>query len=119
MAHAWHPNFPAAYEPCHRAQVNAGPVIKSNSNQRYTTDGLTAAKFIDFCEEAGVPWQQYSHRSDLGCGSTIGPILAARLGIPAVDVGCPMWAMHSIRESAGVMDQLWMTQALTCALNRA
>ena len=119
MAHAWHPNYPSAYEPCHRALVNAGPVIKSNSNQRYTTDGQTAAQFIDFCTEAGVPWQQYSHRSDLGCGSTIGPTLAARLGVPAVDVGCPMWAMHSIRESAGVMDQYWMQQALTCAFNRA
>lgn len=112
MAHAWNPNFPAAYEPGHRVLVNGGPVIKCNANQRYTTGADTAARFIAACEAAGVPWQQYAHRSDLGCGSTIGPILAARLGIPSVDVGAPMWAMHSLRESAGVLDHHWMTAAL-------
>jgi aspartyl aminopeptidase len=115
MAHAWHPNFPAAYEPCHRVLVNAGPVIKSNANQRYSTDAQTAARFMAICQRAGVPCQQYAHRTDLGCGSTIGPILAARLGIPAVDVGSPMWAMHSIRESAGVLDHGYMIAALTAA----
>jgi aspartyl aminopeptidase len=115
MAHAWNPNFPAAYEPCHRVLVNAGPVIKSNANQRYSTDAQTAARFMAICEKAGVPCQQYAHRTDLGCGSTIGPIVAARLGIPAVDVGSPMWAMHSIRESAGVQDHAWMIAALTAA----
>ncbi|RIX42465.1 MAG: M18 family aminopeptidase [Rhodocyclales bacterium GT-UBC] len=115
MAHAWHPNFPAAYEPCHRVLVNAGPVIKSNANQRYSTDAQTAARFMAICQRAGVPCQQYAHRTDLGCGSTIGPILAARLGIPAVDVGSPMWAMHSIRESAGVLDHGYMIAALSAA----
>ena len=116
MAHGWHPNFPSAYEPCHKALVNGGPVIKSNANQRYSTDAATAARFMAICAEAGVPCQQYAHRTDLGCGSTIGPIIAARLGVPSVDVGAPMWAMHSIRESAGVQDHLWMTKALTVAL---
>lgn len=116
MAHGWHPNFPAAYEPCHRALVNAGPVIKSNANQRYSTGAETAARFMAICEKAGVPCQQYAHRTDLGCGSTIGPILAARLGIPAVDVGNPMWAMHSLRESAGVQDHAWMIAAMQQAL---
>ncbi len=115
MAHAWHPNFPAAYEPCHRVLVNAGPVIKSNANQRYSTNAETAARFMALCQKAGVPCQQYAHRTDLGCGSTIGPIVAARLGIPSVDVGSPMWAMHSIRESAGVLDHHYMTAALTAA----
>ena len=115
MAHAWHPNFPAAYEPCHKVTVNAGPVIKSNANQRYSTDAGTAARFMALCEKAGVPCQQYAHRTDLGCGSTIGPIVASRLGIPSVDVGSPMWAMHSIRESAGVLDHAYMTAALTAA----
>lgn len=115
MAHAWHPNFPAAYEPGHHVQVNAGPVIKSNANQRYSTSAETAARFMAICERAGVPCQQYAHRTDLGCGSTIGPIVAARLGIASVDVGSPMWAMHSIRESAGVLDHGWMTAALTAA----
>ena len=112
MAHAYHPNFPAAYEPCHRVQVNAGPVIKSNANQRYTTGADTAARFIALCERAGVPFQQYAHRTDLGCGSTIGPIVASRLGIASVDVGAPMWAMHSARESAGVLDHGYMSAVL-------
>ena len=115
MAHAWHPNFPAAYEPCHRVTVNAGPVIKSNANQRYSTSADTAARFMALCEQAGVPCQQYAHRTDLGCGSTIGPIVAARLGIASVDVGSPLWAMHSIRESAGVLDHAYMIAALTAS----
>jgi aspartyl aminopeptidase len=108
MAHAYHPNFPAAYEPCHHALVNHGPVIKTNANQRYSTGADTAAKFIQLCELAGVPYQQYAHRTDLGCGSTIGPIVAANLGIASVDVGSPMWAMHSLRESAGALDHEYM-----------
>jgi aspartyl aminopeptidase len=108
MAHAYHPNFPAAYEPCHHALVNHGPVIKTNANQRYSTGADTAAKFIQLCEHAGVPYQQYAHRTDLGCGSTIGPIVAANLGIASVDVGSPMWAMHSLRESAGALDHEYM-----------
>ncbi len=115
MAHAWNPNFPAAYEPCHRVTVNAGPVIKSNANQRYSTSADTAARFMALCEQAGVPCQQYAHRTDLGCGSTIGPIVAARLGIASVDVGSPLWAMHSIRESAGVLDHAYMIAALTAS----
>ncbi len=112
MAHAWHPNFPQAYEPGHRVMVNGGPVIKSNANQRYSTNAETAARFMAACAAAGVPCQHYAHRTDLGCGSTIGPIVAANLGVPSVDVGSPMWAMHSIRESAGVLDHAYMIAAL-------
>jgi aspartyl aminopeptidase len=112
MAHAYHPNFPAAYEPDHKLRVNGGPVIKTNANQRYVTGAETAARFMAACETAGVPCQQYSHRSNLGCGSTIGPIVAARLGVPSVDVGSPMWAMHSARESAGAADPALMIAAL-------
>ncbi len=115
MAHAYQPSFPAAYEPGHKVMVNKGPVIKTNSNQRYTTSAETAARFMSFCDQAGVPCQQYAHRADLGCGSTIGPIVAARLGIPSVDVGSAMWAMHSIRESAGARDQTYMVAALAVA----
>ncbi|HUW37744.1 MAG TPA: M18 family aminopeptidase [Rhodocyclaceae bacterium] len=115
MAHAYHPNFPAAYEPGHKVMVNAGPVIKSNANQRYTTGADSAARFISLCERAGVPFQQYAHRSDLSCGSTIGPIVAARLGIASVDVGSPLWAMHSLRESAGVLDHAHMIAVLGAA----
>ena len=115
MAHAYHPNFPAAYEPEHKVLVNGGPVIKTNASQRYSTGAETAARFMELCAQAAVPCQQYSHRSDLGCGSTIGPIVAARLGIASVDVGSPMWAMHSARESAGAHDHAYMIAALTAA----
>ncbi len=115
MAHAYNPNFPNAYEPGHKVSVNGGPVIKTNANQRYTTNAETSARFIGFCEQAGVPYQQYAHRSDLGCGSTIGPIVASQLGVASVDVGSPMWAMHSARESAGVQDHAYMIAALAAA----
>ena len=108
MAHAYQPNFPNAYEPNHHVMVNAGPVIKTNSNQRYSTNAETAARFMKLCESASIPFQHYTHRTDLGCGSTIGPIIASRLGVASVDVGSPMWAMHSLRESAGVQDVGYM-----------
>jgi len=113
MAHAYHPNHPGAYEPCHHVMVNHGPVIKTNANQRYSTNADTAARFITLCERAKVPCQQYAHRTDLGCGSTIGPIVASSLGVASVDVGSPMWAMHSIRESAGVLDHQYMIAVLS------
>ena len=96
MAHAYHPNHPNAYEPCHHTMVNHGPVIKTNTNQRYSTNADTAARFMTLCGLAGVPFQQYTHRTDLGCGSTIGPIIASSLGVASIDIGSPMWAMHSI-----------------------
>lgn len=112
MAHAYQPNFPAAYDADHRVFVNKGPVIKSNANRRYSSESVSIARFIQWCEEAGVPHQRYTHRSDLPCGSTIGPIASAKLGIRSVDVGCPMWAMHSVRESAGVHDHDYMIRVL-------
>ena len=111
-AHAHHPNFPQAYEPLHGVTINGGPAVKLNANQRYATDGLAEARFLELCERAGVPCQTYVHRTDLGCGSTIGPISSARLGLATVDCGCPMWAMHSARESAGVLDQAWFKTVL-------
>ncbi len=112
MAHAYQPSFPLAYDPDHKVIVNKGPVIKVNVNNRYSTESLSQALFIDWCEQAEVPYQKYSHRSDLGCGSTIGPITSARLGIRSIDVGNPLWAMHSIRESAGVLDHSYMIKVL-------
>lgn len=112
MAHAYQPNFPAAYEPEHKVFVNQGPVIKINANRRYASDSISEALFAGWCEQAGVPCQKYSHHTDLPCGSTIGPITSAKLGIRTVDVGNPMWAMHSIRESAGVIDHDYMIKAL-------
>jgi aspartyl aminopeptidase len=115
MAHAYQPNFPNAYEPNHHVMVNAGPVIKTNSNQRYSTSADTAARFMTLCEGAGVPFQHYTHRTDLGCGSTIGPIIASRLGVASLDIGSPMWAMHSLRESAGVQDVGYMIAVMRAA----
>lgn len=112
MAHAYHPNYPSAYDAQHQVLVNHGPVIKTNSNQRYSTSADTAARIIGLCETAGIPYQQYVHRTDLGCGSTIGPMVAARMGIASVDIGNPMWAMHSIRESAGTLDHCYMINLL-------
>ncbi|MDP3087171.1 MAG: M18 family aminopeptidase [Methylotenera sp.] len=117
MAHAYHPNHTSSYEPCHHTLVNQGPVIKTNANQRYSSNAETAARFIQLCKNVDVPYQQYAHRTDLGCGSTIGPILAAQLGVASVDVGNPMWAMHSIRESAGVLDHGYMIAALKAHFN--
>ena len=112
MAHAYQPNFPLAYDAEHKVAVNKGPVIKVNANHRYSTESISQALFVDWCEQAGVPYQKYSHRTDLACGSTIGPITSARLGIRSVDVGNPLWAMHSIRESAGVLDHGYMIRVL-------
>lgn len=112
MAHAYHPNFPNAYEAGHKIAVNGGPVVKINSNHRYASACLSEAMFVDLCQQAEIPFQKYAHRGDLPCGSTIGPLASAKLGIATVDVGNPMWSMHSTRESAGVLDHGYMIAAL-------
>lgn len=112
MAHAVHPGHLGLYDAQHHVAMNGGPAIKINASQRYATDGPGAARFQRLCEAAGVPCQQYVHRTDLPCGTTIGPIAASRLGVPAVDVGNPMWSMHSVRESAGAGDPAMMCAAL-------
>lgn len=104
MAHAYHPSFPQVYDAAHTVHINQGVVVKVNVNQRYTSDGVSEAMFMHWCDQANVPYQMYSHRNDLPCGSTIGSLVSAKLGVRGVDVGNPMWAMHSCRESAGVFD---------------
>jgi aspartyl aminopeptidase len=116
MAHATHPNYVDRHEPNHRIRLNAGPVLKVNSNLRYATDGTGAAEFVLACEQAGVPHQRYAHRSDLPCGSTIGPITAAGLGIPTFDVGAPQLAMHSARELTGSADPGFYRAAMAAFL---
>lgn len=111
-AHAFHPSFSSAYEPLHHVQINEGPALKINANQRYATDGPRAALFKKLAAHIGIRGQTYVHRTDLGCGSTIGPIASARLGVPTIDCGIPMWSMHSARESAGVLDQWAFTRLL-------
>lgn len=117
MAHAYQPNYPAAYEPNHKIYVNHGPVVKINSNHRYASQCMSEAKFVSYCQQAGVACQKYAHRGDLPCGSTIGPITSAKLGIATVDAGNPMWAMHSVRESAGAYDHYDMIKVLGCFFN--
>lgn len=112
MAHAYQPNFPNAYETGHKLCVNQGPAIKINANHRYASNCLSEAAFMDLCQQAEVPFQKYAHRGDLPCGSTIGPLASSKLGIATVDVGNPMWAMHSVRESAGVLDHGYLIKVL-------
>ena len=104
MAHALHPNYIDRHEPGHRPQIGKGPVIKLNANRSYASDAHTAGEFAELCGRVGITPQYFVSRSDLACGSTIGPITAARVGIRTVDVGNPMLSMHSCRELAGAAD---------------
>lgn len=111
-AHAVHPNYAEYHDPQHAVKMNSGPVIKVNANHRYATSALTSAMFEQLCEDVDIPVQHYIHKTDLPCGSTIGPITASGLGIPVVDVGNAMLSMHSIRETAGVADHEMMIKVL-------
>lgn len=103
-AHAIHPNFANKHEPQHAPLMNHGPVIKINANQRYATNAETSALIKHLAQSLQVPLQTFVVRSDMACGSTIGPITAAQLGIKTIDIGLPTLAMHSIRELAGCED---------------
>lgn len=111
-AHAIHPNYPERHEHRHAPLLNRGPVIKVNSNQRYATSARTAVVFQEACDRAGVPWQVFSSRNNMPCGSTIGPLTATRLGIATVDVGVPQLSMHSARELCGTFDPMALAAAL-------
>ena len=112
MAHAVHPNYLDRYDDVHQVRMNGGPVVKLNVNQRYATDGRGVGYFKRACSAAGVPLQYYVHRSDIACGSTVGPVLSAGLGVETVDVGLGMLAMHSAREVCGSADPPMLTRAL-------
>jgi len=112
-AHAIHPNFADKHDARHGPLMNAGPVIKYNANQRYATNGKSAALFRQLCAETQVPCQSFAVRSDMGCGSTIGPLLATELGVDTVDVGVATLGMHSIRELAGCRDVELLHKVLT------
>ena len=111
-AHAVHPNYPERHEPGHRPLLNHGPALKVNAGQRYATNSVTATMFQRACRSAGVPWQVFTSRNNMACGSTIGPITATRLGIETVDVGVPQLSMHSARELCGVDDPGYLAAAL-------
>ena len=111
-AHGIHPNYADKHDDNHGPILNQGPVIKTSANQRYATNSETSAAFRYICEEADVPVQSFVVRSDMACGSTIGPITASELGVRAIDVGVPTFAMHSIRELAGRWDAYYLYRAL-------
>ena len=103
-AHGIHPNYMDKHDANHGPILNQGPVIKINANQRYASSSSSVAFFKSLCLEAQVPVQTFVVRSDMGCGSTIGPITAAGIGVETIDIGVPTFAMHSIRELAGSED---------------
>ncbi len=103
-AHGIHPNFPDKHDDNHGPLLNSGPVIKINANQRYATNSETAGLFRMLARQVDVPLQSFVVRTDMACGSTIGPISAGETGIRTLDVGVPTFAMHSIRELAGADD---------------
>ena len=118
-AHAVHPNYPSTHDSLHSPRLNGGPVIKVNVKQRYATTSLTASLFRQLCADVDVPVQSFVSRSDTACGSTIGPITAARLGVATLDVGIPQLAMHSCREVTGSQDAARLTDVLTAFFNRS
>lgn len=116
MAHATHPNYAEVHEPMHQIAVNGGPVLKVNTNLRYATDSLGEAAFRLACEQAEVPMQSFVVRSDLPCGSTVGPMTAALTGATTVDFGAPTLSMHSARELCGAEDPAMYAGALAAFL---
>ena len=108
-----HPNYAGLHDPDHRPLLNAGPLLKTNANLRYTSDGASGAVWKRACAASGVPTQDFVSNNAVPCGSTIGPMTAERLGIVTCDVGIPLLSMHSTRELAGVRDPGWLAAALT------
>ena len=111
-AHSVHPNYAEKADPCNRPVVNKGVVIKYNANQKYTTDAVSGAVFRDICNEAGVPVQTFTNRSDVAGGSTLGNISNTQVSLNAVDIGMAQWAMHSPYESGGVKDTYYLEAAM-------
>ena len=112
-AHAVHPNHPELADSANAPVINGGVVLKFNANQRYTTDGVSAAIFRKICAGAQVPVQTYCNRADIAGGSTLGNISLSQVAVPSVDIGLPQLAMHSPVETAGVQDALYLIDAMT------
>jgi len=113
MAHAVHPNIPEKHDPTNRPYINKGPVIKIHANQKYTTDGDSGTVFETLCKNADVPYQKFVNRSDLVGGSTLGNVSTGQVDIRTVDMGNPMFAMHSVRETGGVKDNVYIRKVFT------
>jgi aspartyl aminopeptidase len=118
MAHALNPNHPKKHEPHHTPLLGQGIVIKYNADQKYATNALTAAIVVHAATELNLPYQSYACRSDIPCGSTVGPVVAQSTGIPTVDIGCPQMSMHSIREVMACQDYLDMVRLLSHLLQK-
>ncbi len=118
-AHGVHPNFADRHDDNHGPLLNGGPVIKMNANQRYASTSETSALFRQLCEEVDVPVQSFVVRTDMACGSTIGPITAGELGVRTLDVGVPQFAMHSVREMAGSSDGWQLSRVLARFMDRS
>ncbi|MFJ2174181.1 M18 family aminopeptidase [Streptomyces sp. NPDC087851] len=114
--HAVHPNYGERHDPTHHPRANGGPILKVNVNMRYATDGSGRAVFAEACEKAGVPWQTFVSNNAMPCGTTIGPITAARHGIQTVDIGVAILSMHSARELCGADDPYHLANALVAFL---
>lgn len=114
--HAVHPNYAEKHDPTHRPLPNGGPILKVNVNQRYATDGTGRGIFAAACDKAGVPWQAFVSNNAMPCGTTIGPITAARHGITTVDVGVAILSMHSARELCGADDPFLLASSLKAFL---
>ena len=117
--HAVHPNYVGLHDPDHRPLLNAGPLLKTNANLRYTSDAASSALWRRACEAASVPTQHFVSNNAVPCGSTIGPMTAERLGIVMCDVGIPLLSMHSTRELAGTRDPAWLAAALAAYFSGA
>ncbi len=110
--HLVHPNYADKHDPGNQPQVNAGPLLKLNANQRYATDAVGAAVWLRACEAADVPTQRFVSNNAVPCGSTIGPSTATRLGVTTVDAGIGLLSMHSAREMCGVDDPWLISRAM-------
>ena len=113
LAHAVHPNLGSKHDPTNRPLLEGGPVLKIAASGSYSTDSFNGAIFAGVCETAGVPFQKFVNRSDVRGGTTIGPVTAANLTIPVIDMGAPVLGMHSIRELASVKDNYYTIKAFT------